>query len=154
MCIDLWLMVAYPENFGRAVSRAGQMTARFVDGVGAAKLGHALTLGLGTLVGPDDAGTQGRAISANGHAAHHLAAKANGSDIGRGNAGLGQQLPAGHADGPPPVVRILFGPVGLGVTRFVAGKRAADLPSVCVKEGGFVAGRTQIVGENIGLGFS
>ena len=101
------------------------MTAALVDRLGATAFCNLIGLRLRPLVGPDDAGTERHPLGIHWRATHHLSAEADRCYIIGCDARLRQQLLGSATDRRPPIGRLLFCPVGMGIVSGVGRKGAA-----------------------------
>jgi len=117
------------------------------------KVGHRdplqnlLSLRVGPLVAIDDARAQGAPVGIDRRAAHHLAAQRDAGDLTR--IDVRNQFSGRSADGPPPVVRLLLGPVAVKIPRRIAARAAGHQPPFVREQGGLVAGSAQVVSQKV-----
>ena len=100
-----------------------------------------------SLVCPDDGGAEQFAFLIQQHGTHHMAGEADAHDL-CGIDGRSQFF-RHTADGGIPILGILLRPIAVGVVAGVAFHKTGDQLALGGKQGGLIAGRAQIVGQNI-----
>ncbi len=127
--VDLRLVLTDPEEFGSAETGESRVTGEVDQPALADALRDPVTLGLGALVAPENGRPEHPVVGVEQHHPVHLSGEAYPHDLGRVHPRSGDRATDGCLGGVPPVLRVLFGPEGVGGGhRVLGGGRPQDLP--------------------------
>ena len=147
--IDLRLMIAHPENFGRSTASQRGVCCDFDQTLCADFFGNFRALRSGSLVAPDDGTAQDLAVFIEHDKTVHLSGQADALDILGRNAGL---LHDG-ADGPErriaPVSRFLLCVAVFGLIKGILDGVGGDDLAGLIKQYGLGAAGTEVYADNI-----
>jgi hypothetical protein len=85
---------------------------------------------------PDETRTERLPGGVHGDAAVELAGNAESGDLILGDTGLGERFGDGRTDRGTPQRRILFGPAGTGIVRFIRSRRFAQQTKLIIEDDG------------------
>lgn len=121
-----------PANLGRHVAGIESEPGLFAQ----AALGDDGRIRRRAPVHPDETRTERLSGGIHGDAAVELAGNAESGDLILGDTGLGERLGDGRADRGTPQRRILFGPAGTGIVRFIRPRRFAQETKFIIEDDG------------------
>ena len=105
----------------------------------------------GAHVHPHDGGAEGLAAFVHGNDGHGGGVVGDALDGGGGDAGGGDHLAARGLQRLPPLLRVLFGPAGVGVGGAVRGGGEGNRPAGQVEDGGPHALGAEVDAEEVGV---
>ena len=143
--VHLGLVLLQPEDLWQRIVGVGPVAGQAVEVLEGHDLEDARNLRLGAAVGVDDVGVQRLAALVHGDAAVHRARQAHAGDPLGGD--LLQQLPYAVQHGGEYRVRVLLGPVGVGVLGGIASPHRRKRLAPGVEQRTFAAGGAGVTGQ-------
>ncbi len=147
--VGVRLMIAQPHQLGSDVRSVGDQAGGGEDPVGTEPTGQCGRLVGGPPVQPDDGRSKRPERAVDRHDAVHLRGQTQVADLGRTDAGAGQQLANGRRKASQPLTRILLGPAAGRVVHGAGLPGRADLAAIRVKQDRLDALRADVRADQV-----